>query len=234
MLTQALRAEEAGVCLSEWRNLVCGAMIVILPLSLSAQESGRAILRNAGGVWLNGNSAPNSAPLFPYDLVQTQKASIAKIDAEGSTATIHPESMVQFEGDDLMLDHGGIEVETARAMKVRVNCMTAIPLTAQWTRYEITDLDGRVTLAAVQGDVKLHFPGAALKHSKSGALADVIVHQGERLTRDERCGPTTSPAEPGKAGFLDSFWAKVAGGAVIATTCILICRGDDPISPDKP
>ncbi len=220
--------------MSEWRNLVCGAMIVILPLSLSSQESGRAILRNAGGVWLNGNSAPNSATLFPYDVVQTQKASIAKIDAEGSTATIQPESMVQLEGDDLMLDHGGIEVETARAMKVRVNCMTAIPLTAQWTRYEITDRDGKVTLAAAQGDVKLHFQAAILKHSKSGALADVIVHQGERLTRDEQCGATTEPAEPGKPGFLDSFWAKVAGGGIIATTCILICRGDDPISPDKP
>ena len=209
-------------------------MIVILPLSLSSQESGRAILRNAGGVWLNGNSAPNSATLFPYDVVQTQKASIAKIDAEGSTATIQPESMVQLEGDDLMLDHGGIEVETARAMKVRVNCMTAIPLTAQWTRYEITDRDGKVTLAAAQGDVKLHFQPAILKHSKSGALADVIVHQGERLTRDEQCGATTEPVEPGKPGFLDSFWAKVGGGIIIATTCILICRGDDPISPDKP
>ncbi len=223
------------MCLPEWRNAFWGVLAVVLSTALMAQDSGRAILRNSGGVELNGSSAPSSAVIFPNDLVQTPKANIATIDAEGSTATIQPESIVQFGGNELVLDHGGLAVETSREMSARVNCMTAVPLTTQRTRYQMTDIDGKVTVAAMQGDVKLHFQGAAVRHAKS-ALADVTVHQGEQVTRDERCGESAEAVTPGTPGLLDTTWAKVAGTAVIVggTACILLCYGDEPISPDKP
>ena len=74
--------------------------------------------------WLNGKPAPNSSAIFPHDLVQTRKESTAKIDVDGSTVTIQPGTMVQFEGDELFLDHGSLQVNSARGMRVRVNCMT--------------------------------------------------------------------------------------------------------------
>ena len=137
---------EGGVCLLEWRKLVCGLMIVILPTSLMAQNSARAMLHNDGGVWLNGSPAPNSSAIFLNDLVQTQKGSWAKIDADGSTVTVQPETIVQFEGDELVLDHGGLQVNTSRGLKVRVNCITVIPLTQDWNRYDVTDVDGSCLL----------------------------------------------------------------------------------------
>lgn len=220
----------------EWRNLVCGVMIVALPASLTAQTPAGAML-HGDRVWLNGNSAPSSSAIFPHDLVQTQKDSQAKIDADGSTATVQPDTIVQFEGDELVLDHGSLQVNTSRSMRVRVNCMTIIPINPEWTRYDVIDVDGKVKVVAYASDVKIHYAGAAAARKSKAALSDVIVHQGEQATREERCGAAAKPGEivNADAAFLNTVWAKaVAGAAIVAVTCYALCRGDDPISPDKP
>lgn len=211
-------------------------MIGVFPASLMAQSPGGAMLHSDAGVWLNGNPAPNSSAIFPHDMVQTQKDHTAKIDADGSTATVQPETIVQFEGEELVLDHGGLQVNTSREMRVRVNCLTVIPLTPEWTRYDVIDVDGKVRVIAYENDVKIHYAGASAGRSKGAAFSDVTVHQGEEATREERCGAAARPAEVinAKGAILNSTWAKVAGGAALVSLCILICRGDDPISPAIP
>jgi hypothetical protein len=219
-----------------WRNLVCGAMIVILPISLMSQDSTRAMLHSDGGVWLNGNPAPNSSAIFPNDLIQTQSTTTAKIDADGSTVTVQPDTIVQFDGDELVLDHGGLQMNTSRRMRVRVNCITVTPVTQDWTRDDVIDVDGRVTVVAHQNDVQIHYQGGAARRSKTAAFSDVTVHQGEQVTRDERCAAPSKPAEAiGANGpFLDSISAKVGGAVLLGLICLGICHGDDPVSPSKP
>jgi len=221
---------------AKWRKLVCGAMIVVVPASLMAQDSERGMLHSDGGVWLNGNPAPNSSAIFPHDLVQTQKESKAKIDAEGSAATVQPDTIVQFEGDELVLDHGSLEVNTSRGLRVRVNCLTVIPLTQDWTRYDVIDVDGRMTVVAHQNDVKIHYRGAAARRSKSAVLSDVTVHQGEQVTREERCGAPSRPAQVVNANgaILNGPWAKAGAALALGLICLGVCHGDDPVSPSKP
>jgi hypothetical protein len=223
--------------LGEWRNLVCGVMIFVMPASLMAQASGGAMLHSDGGVWLNGNPAPSSSAIFPQDVIQTQKENQAKIDADGSSVTVQPETIVQFEGDEIVLDHGSVQVNTSRGMKVRVNCMTVIPMTQEWTRYDVIDVDGKMRVVAYQNDVNIHYQVATARPPKPGAFSDATVHQGEQATREERCGVAARPAEiiDAKAAILNTTWAKLAGGAALVSICIfLVCRGDDPISPSKP
>jgi hypothetical protein len=227
--------------LGEWRNLVCCVMAAVLPLSLAAQDSARAMLHSDGGVWLNGNPGPSSSAVFPNDLIQTQQGHSAKIEAYGSAVTVQPETVVQFGGDELtvqlVLDHGGVQVDTSHGTKVRVNCITVSPLAQAWTRYDVTDVDGRVTVAAQENSVIIHYEGAAARQSRQPAFADVTVHQGEQATRDEKCG---TPARPGdvvnaKVAILNNVWVKGAGLVAIGVlTCWALCRGDDPLSPDKP
>ena len=221
----------------EWRNLVCGVMIVVLPASLMAQASGGAMLHSDGGVWLNGNPAPNSSAIFLHDLVQTSKEHKAKIDVDGSTVTVQADTIVQFDGDELVLDLGSLQLNTSRALKVRVNCLTIIPLSQEWTRYDIFDVDGKMLVAAHQNDVNIHYQGTAARRSKAAGLSDVTVHAGGQVTREERCGAAARPAEivSAKGPILNSTWAKGAGLTVVGVlTCWALCRGDDPISPDKP
>ena len=103
-------------------------MIVILPVSLYADDTGAAMLRSNAGVLLNKNPAPASSALFPDDLVETAKNSGARIEATGSTAEINPDTVVQFEGNELNLEHGSLSVNTSRGMKVRVGCLTVTPV----------------------------------------------------------------------------------------------------------
>ena len=222
--------------MGEWRNLVCGVMIVILPTSLLAQDSSRAMLHSDGAVWLNGNPAPNSSAIFKDALIQTQTGGSAKIDVDGSTATIEAETIVQFEGDELVLDHGGLQANTARQMRVRVSCLTMIPLTAEWTRYDVNDVDGRVTIAALTNDVKIHYRSGMARRAKKGEFVDTIVHQGELVTRDEHCGAAAKPSDvvTANGAFLNSWGARGAGIGALVLTCLLICRTDDPVSPSQP
>ena len=223
--------------MAEWRKLVCGAMVMVLPASLIAQDFGRAMLHSDGGVWLNGKPAPNSSAIFPHDLVQTRPESTAKVDIDGSTVTIQPDTLVQFEGDELVLDHGSLQLNSARGMRVRVNCMTVVPLTQEWTRYTVIDAGGKVVVAAYENDVKIHYRHVASQRSKDTGSPDVTVHRGEQVTRDERCGARAKPAQilDANGAILNSTWARGTGIVAISVlTCWALCRGNEPVSPEKP
>jgi ferric-dicitrate binding protein FerR (iron transport regulator) len=222
--------------LCEWRNFVYSVLIVVVPTSLMAQASGGAILHTTGGVWLNGVSSPNSSAVLPNDIIQTQKDKQAKIDAEGSTATVQSDTIVQFEGEELVLDHGGLQVTTNRGMRVRVNCVTIVPVSLARTRYDVIDVDGKIRVTAYENDVRIHSREKANKKADS-AGADVIVHAGENAEREERCGGAARVGDivDAKAAILNNIWAKgIAGAAIVTGACIALCRGDDPISPYVP
>jgi hypothetical protein len=237
MLAQAVCAE-AGNLLAEWRNLVCGLMILILPASLIAQDVSGAMLHHDGGVWVNGNSVPDSTAILQHDVMQTQKDHTATIDADGSTITVQPDTVVQFEGDELVLDHGGLQVNTSRGMRVRVNCVTVIPVNQELTRYEVIDVDGRVKVSALVNDVNIQRKSGDARRPKPAESENATVRQGEQATREERCGAAAiSPAGmvDANGALLNSIWAKGLGIAAVAViTCYALCRDGKPISPAKP
>ncbi len=221
----------------EWRKLVCGVMIVVTPASLMAQTMDRGLLHSDGGTWLNGNPAPAISAIFADSLVQTQAGHSARINVEGSTVLIGPETIVQFQGNELVLDHGALQLDTAREMKVLIGCVTVTPITSDRTQYIVTDVDGRAKVVALRNDVKIHLHGA-VRRSKQDSSSDLIVREGEQATRRDRCGEFIQPSQGATYGaILDSPWAWGTGvAAVAAITCLgLLCRaGDDPVSPSKP
>ena len=207
-------------------------------MSLQADDTAAAILRNNGSVLLNKNPAPASAALFIQDLIETQNNSTARIEATGSVVDINPESVVQFAGDELVLDHGSLSVNTSRVLKVRVGCLTITPVNADWTQYEVTDLDGKVRVSALKNDVYLESRSFHLQEAKQPQHSErEIVREGEQKSREESCGGTgRSPAtatSPG--GFLNSPYAVGTGVGVIGGLgCWALCQGDHPISPASP
>jgi hypothetical protein len=236
MLFEAARTEKAGVCLLEWRKLVCGAMIAIAPSALFAQYSERALLRNDGGTWLNESPAPAVSAIFPDSLIQTQADHSARIEAEGSTVSIGGETVVQFQGLELALDHGLLQLDTSREMKVLIGCITITPVNSDRTQYTVTDLDGKVKISAVKSDVKVHLH-SGLHRTKQSASSDFIVHEGEQKSHGEHCGgylPRPADGASINAGWLNSTVASWGGVGAIAVTCFWICRGGEPISPAKP
>jgi hypothetical protein len=227
--------------LIKWQHFVCLPMIAILPVSLTAQETAAAMLRSNGvGVLVNRNPAPASAALFSHDLIETQKAGVARLESSGSAADISPETMVQFEGSELVLDHGSVSVNTSRGLRVRVGCLTVTPVhDAEWTHYDVVDRDGKVTVSSLKNDTYLDAKSRNFQQAKEKEHSSrVIVRESEQKSREEKCGAgyIKTPGEiPALGAILNSPWAVGLGAAgVVTILCFALCQSDDPMSPTKP
>ena len=226
--------------LSVWRNFVGVCMTVILPVSAFPDTPNGAILHSSGqGVLVNGYAVPASAAIFDNDLVQTQKASQARIEMTGSAATIDPETVLQFTLEELALDHGSLSVYTSAGMRVRVGCVTITPVNlSSETLYEVTDRDGRVTVHASKSDVYIDAKSKQAKDVRSSSRSQRdVVHEGEQKSREEKCGGAymKGSPQPGIGAMMNSKWAMIIGGSAVGVVmCVGLCHDDDPISPSKP
>lgn len=229
-----------GVLLFEWRHPVVVIMAVVLPVSLCADDVTGAMLHsNGAGILVNKSTATASLAIFPNDLIETQKDAVARIEITGSTADINPETMIQFESDDLVLDHGGVSVNTTRGLRVRVGCLTVTPVNpSDWTQFDVVDIDGKVNVHALKNDVYIDGRSKNPQEVKkpSHSTRD-LIREGEQKSREEKCGGAYMKAQrmAGLGAIMNSLPAKIVGAAAVGTVlCFGLCSGDDPISPWKP
>ena len=211
-----------------WRKLVCGVVITALPSGLMSQDTGTAMLHHQGGVLINRNPSPASSALFMDDQVETQEGFEAKLDVQGSTATIRPVTVVQFEGNLLNLEHGAVSVSTSRKMTVRVGCLTTTPINQEWTQYDVTDGNGKIIVAALKNDVEVESTGTVTR-KKNQPPDRVTVHEGEQKSFDEKCAVAAKPPSyvDAKGPILSDpliKWPLAIGIGV--TTCLIVCRPD--------
>src|SRR5579872_1467862 len=94
-------------------------MVIVLSAASSAADRPEAMLYSHGTALVNGNSIARSSALFSGDLVQTSADSVANINATGSSVLVLNDSLVQYEGTALKLEHGGVTVSTSRLLETR-------------------------------------------------------------------------------------------------------------------
>ena len=191
---------------SLFRKSLCWMMIVLFPSSLLAADAGAAMLSAKGEAWVNGSAVPRSSAVFPGDLVQTKPDSIVNINAAGSNVMILPESMVKFESNAVSLEHGTVTVATSKGMATRVGDVTVSPASANWTEFEVTDVNGTVQIMARKGDVNVN----------DGQNTTTLA-QGQQTTRDES-------QEAPSSDLAGSSWQLVRFEAADGT----ILTPDDP------
>jgi hypothetical protein len=229
-----------GVFLFDRRQPVVLLMAVVLSVSLFADDVSGAMLRSNGtGVLVNKSTASASLAIFSNDLIETQKDAVARIEMAGSTADIYPETMVQFESDELVLDHGSLSVNTARGIRVRVGCLTVTPVnSSDWTQFDVIDVDGKVTVHALKSDVYIDARSKNPQEVKKPARSTRdLVRESEQKSREEKCGGAYLKADrwPVLGAILNSTTAKATAAVIVGgVACYAICRPDDPISPHKP
>jgi hypothetical protein len=209
-------------------------MAVIFPAALFAAEPNpSAMLYARGETMLNGSSVPRSSALFSGDLVETRADSVANISATGSTVLVLNDSLIQYEGNTVKLEHGGVTISTSKSLATRVGTLNVSPAAGVLTEFEVRDIDGTVRIAARKGDLSI-----------SDDSGTTLLAQGQETTRDEpeaqkdkkrkrRVVPGAIPSAAG--GMLDSPWAiGIGGGAIIGVTAWVLTKGDEPASPAKP
>lgn len=218
------------------RCLLGPILVITVPCLLLGQTSG-AILHAQGGVWVNGYEAHDSTAVFPGDLIEIKQGFSANLTLEGNTILIQAESVAKL-GDNLMeLDHGGVSVTTSTAFKVKVNCLTVVPVSKAWTEYDVTDVNGTIPVAARKSDVNVEreMKGRNIPAENAGQQAS--VHEGEQHTYDESqmCG---APPPMAAGSGINPKWIAIGAGGAGLALCLLLCiqhgGGQTPISTVQP
>jgi hypothetical protein len=222
--------------MAAFRKLVSCVLLLMVPGSLMAADSGGAMLYADGAAWLNGSHVPKSSAIFAGDLVQTRSDSAANIHAPGSSVTVLGDSLVEFEGLSLKLEHGGVSVSTSKSMAATAGDVRVSPASNAWTEFNVTDTDGTVRIAARKGDLTIT--------DDSGT---VTLAQGQETTRDEQSDQSDNknnkknkkraagavPAAGG--GVLNSPVAVgIGASAIVGVTTWVLLQGSNPVSPSQP
>jgi hypothetical protein len=222
---------------SALRGMVTCVLVVLFPLLLFAADSNAAMLYTNGPTWVNGTHVPRaSSAIFSGDLLQTRSDSVADINQPGSTVQVLSDSLVQFEGSSVKIDHGAVRVTTSKSMATMAGDVKVTPTANAWTEFNVTDVDGTVRIAAKKGDVTV-----------SDGKGTTILAQGQETTRDESSDNSTDKsnrkgrkrnagAAPGATGgALNSPLAiGIGGAAALGITVWVLAKDDDPVSPAKP
>jgi hypothetical protein len=218
--------------------MVSCVLLILFPCSLFAADSNAAMLyvNSNGAAWVNGAHVPrSSSAIFSGDLLQTRSDSIANINEPGSSIIVLSDSLVQFQGASIDIQHGGVTVSTSRKIAATAGDVKISPASNSWTEFNVTDVDGTVRIAARKGDVTI-----------DDGKAVVMLAQGQDTTRDESSDSTANGKKRNKkraagatpaagGGVLNSPLAiGLGGGAVIALTTLILVKSDDPASPTKP
>jgi hypothetical protein len=225
--------------------MVSYVLLLGFTASSFAADSGAAMLYTHGAAWLNGTRPPASSAIFTGDLVQTRSDSGAHINAPGSSITVLGDSLVQFQGSSLKVEHGSVDIATSKGVATTVGDVRVAPASSTWTEFNVTDVDGTVKIAANKGDLTIT--------DDSGT---VTLPQGQQTTRDEQsdqsAGSDTAKdkdkdkdkkkkkraagAAPGATGgaLSSPVLAGVAGAAAVGVAIWVLSQSDDPVSPSKP
>jgi len=215
-------------------------MVMIFPAALFAADQPAAMLYSHGTALLNGNSIARSSAIFSGDLVQTNPDSVANINATGSSVLVLNDSLIQYEGSTVKLEHGGITISTSKSLATRAGDVTVSPTAGVWTEFEVRDVDGKVQIAARKGDLTI-----------SDDSGTTTLAQGQQTTRDESQSETDNKTDnqkrkkrekrvagavPGAAVGIFNTPAAVgiAGGLIVGGTAWALSQTDDPVSPIKP
>ncbi len=220
--------------MSAFRKMVSCVLLLIVPASLYAADSGAAMLYANGAAWLNGSHVPNSSAIFAGDLVQTRSDSAANIHAPGSSITVLGDSLVKFEGASLNVEHGGVSVSTSKSVAAVAGDVRVAPVSNAWTEFNVTDIDGTVRIAARKGDLTVTDDNGTVTLAQGQETTrDEQSDQGDKKKKDKKRGTGAVPAAGG--GVLNSPIAIGAGAAAIGGVTIwVLTRSSNPVSPATP
>jgi hypothetical protein len=222
-----------GMC--AFRRMVSCVLILMVSASLFAADTGAsAMLYADGAAWVNGSHVPKSSALFAGDLVQTRSDSAANIHASGSSITVLGDSLVEFEGTSLKVEHGGVSVSTSKGIGASAGDVKISPASNSWTEFNVTDTDGTVRIAARKGDLTItDDSGTVTLAQGQDTTRDEQSDKNDKKKKDKKQAAGAAPAAGG--GVLNSTVAiGVGGAAILGVTAWVLLRSDNPVSPATP
>lgn len=212
-----------------FKKIVCWALLLLAPCSLTAQESGVAMLYGTGAVYLNGSQLANSSATSNGDVIQTREGGAANLSAQGSSIVIQSNTIARFKGDGLALDRGSVSVATGKTFSVFARDYKITPADGQWTEYYISRDSGAIGIIARKNSIVV-----------TCGVNTATVKEGQQISRNDAADCGVSDKQGGavpatKGPILSSRWAGYAaagaGGALLGWA---LTRNSNPVSPAVP
>ncbi len=126
-----------------------------------------------------------------------------------------------------------MRVTTSRGLAAHAGDVTVKPAGNSWTEFQVTDVDGRVQIAANKGDVTVQ-----------DDKGTTTVTQGQQTTRDDTTDTEkkkkkrrrSSGAAPAASGGIMSSTPAIAigSGAIVGVGIWLLLDHEAPVSPACP
>jgi hypothetical protein len=209
---------------SRLQNFAVWITLFALPTQLLAQDAGAAMLYG-DDVSVNNSVIPKSIAIFPGDVLATKGASATVVDT-GSSATVTADSLIDYQKNNLRLEHGDLAVTTSVGMSVRVGCVVVTPADEVTTKFEVRDLDGKIIIDAQKGDLII---SENKQHEK-------LLEGQEGTRRDEKCRAGAGAESAANQGILDSKTAKIVGSGIVGGVLLwlLIDESGTPLSSWQP
>jgi hypothetical protein len=225
---------------SAFRGMVSCVLMILFPASLFAADSNAAMLyiNNNGGAWVNGAHVPRaSSAIFLGDLLQTRSDSVANINQPGSSITVLSDSLVQFQGASVDIQHGGVSVSTSKGIAATAGDVKVTPASNAWTEFNVTDVDGTVRIAARKGDLTISDGIDVFQLPQGGdKTLDESNPAADKDNKKKKNKKRPGGAVPGAGGgIMNSPYVIGAGAAaVVGVTTWVLIKNDNPASPTKP
>jgi hypothetical protein len=219
---------------SAFRSAVCCLLVILFPAQvLLAGETASAMLYTNGAAWLNGSEVPKSAAVFAGDLLQTRPDSTASIQSNGSSVMVLADSLVKFQGPAVELEHGTVRVTTSRGLAAQAGDVTVKPASDSWTEFQVTDVDGRVQIAANKGDLTVQDDKGTTTVAQGQTTTRDDTSDTDKKKRKHRHGEGAEAAA--KGGIMSSTPVVIGGSAIIGGGLVwVLTRSPNPVSPDCP
>ena len=207
-------------------------LALLIPMQLLAAHTAAAMLYANGSTWVNGSPVPKSAAVFAGDMVQTKPDAIARLNASGSSVMVLADSLVKFQGPEVDIEHGAVQVGTSRGLSTKAGEVTVKPTGNSWTEFQVADVDGQVQIVATKGDLTVQ--------DQQGTTT---LSQGQQTTRDDTSQPEkkkhrkhgTGAEAAAKGGIMNSTQALWIGSGIVAgVTVWVLLQGEEPMSPSCP
>jgi hypothetical protein len=203
---------------------------------------------DGGLVLVNGAASHDRIALFADDRIETgqSRAAVAALRGTGLEILLQPETIVQIEQGEVVLEHGSVRVTTRKGFRLRAGCTLVTPTDlAERTEYQVTDVDGNVKVAALVEDVRLDTQSSATKQKavvqeakvdthNSGSVGGTIVSPGNTATRRECKAGAGKPADAVGERLSSPYVKWAVAGGIIAVTCYVLCESHAPVSPAVP
>jgi hypothetical protein len=224
---------------SAFRGMVSCVLMFLFPGSLFAADSNAAMLYTNGAAWVNGAHVPrSSSAIFLGDLLQTRSDSVANINEAGSSITVLADSLVQFQGSSVDIQHGGVTVATSREVFATAGDIKITPKSNMWTEFRVIDTDGTVRIHAEKGDLIID-DGSKVMTLSQGQADQTVDENNPEAKNSKKKGKNkkqvTGAAPAAGGGILSSPYAiGIGAGAIVGVTTWVLIKNDNPASPTRP